>query len=241
MAFVHSKQTRVVIGVTPLSCYTRSLDLGNETEMADVTVFCDEGHKFIPGLDNGTVSLGGVWDNDANDGAPDDVLSDARTAVPGSIVTIAPGGLAVGNRVVNFEARETTYSISSSVSDAVQFSADWQAEGRVDAGVSLHDLDDESSSGNGTAVDNSASTSNGGVASLHVTANDHDGATTIKVQHSADSNTWADLVTFSSVGASTTTSERKTVSGTVNRYLRATWALGGSSGSLTFTVSFCRR
>lgn len=241
MAFVHSKNTRIVVGVLPLSCYLRSLEHSSERELADVTVFCDDGHKFIRGLDNGSLSLGGLLEADASQGKPDDVLNAARNAASGSVITIGPDGLTVGKRVLSIEARESSYTITSEVADAVQIAAEWQAEGGVDVGVSLHDLAAEDDNGNGQSVNNGASSAGGGIAALHVVSNSRDGDTTIRVQHSADDSTYADLVTFTTVGASTTLAERKTVNGTVNQYLRVVWALDGSSGEVSFVVAFCRR
>jgi hypothetical protein len=51
---------------------------------------------------------------------------------------------------------------------------------------------------------------------------------TWKVQHSVDNSVWIDLMTFTL--ANDATSERETVSGTVNRYLRAIRTVGGSGG-----------
>jgi hypothetical protein len=61
------------------------------------------------------------------------------------------------------------------------------------------------------------------------------------VQHSSDNVTFADLVTFASVSSTTATAERIAVTGTVNRYLRASHAPGGSSGSVTYTMAFARK
>jgi hypothetical protein len=96
--------------------------------------------------------------------------------------------------------------------------------------------------GNGTSRDNGASTSDGGVAQLHVTANTMNNNTVFKVQHSADNSTWADLATFTTVATTVTTSERVTVAAgtTVNRYLRATHTASGT-GSITFITAFARR
>jgi hypothetical protein len=85
------------------------------------------------------------------------------------------------------------------------------------------------------AVDNGGATSNGIIANLHITASDQ--ATVAKVQHSADNSTWADLVTFTSVAAGRG-AERKIVTGTVNRYLRATWS--GTLGTRTVVITAAR-
>ena len=149
------------------------------------------------------------------------------------------------------QSDELTYSISSPVADVVSVSADFQAttDGTSNltySGQSGVQLTTGASIAYGAlghlaAVDNAASSANGGFAILHVPINTVGGGiTTIKVQHSADDITYADLITFTTVAASTTTSELKAVSGTVNRYLRATASTAGSSGAITYMLSFAR-
>jgi hypothetical protein len=135
----------------------------------------------------------------------------------------------------------TSYEISSPVADVVAISAEVQADGGLYSGVALTGLTAVSSTGTSASVDNTTATSNGALANLHVTDNTRDGATTIKVQDSADGLAWADLITFTSVSASATVGESITSTGTVNRYLRAEHTLAGSSGSVTFHVSVARR
>ena len=94
-----------------------------------------------------------------------------------------------------------------------------------------------------TGVDGAAASTAGGAALLHVPTNSiGGGTTTIKVQHDSASNfaSAADLISFTAVGAGAKTSEMVVCSGTVNRYVRATATTAGSSGSITFMVSFAR-
>lgn len=239
MARVHSKASRLVLGTRAFSGDLSSWEHSGDHELADVTVLTDEGRKFVPGLDNGSMSLGGRFDNTAAAGSQDATLDTALGAATGSIVTAGPDGFAVGKRVINLEARESNYAVQSQVSDAVQFTASFMSEGQLDVGVSLHDLSAETANGNSASVDNAASSAGGGLASLQVTA--FSGLTNIiiKIQHSVDNSVWNDLVTFATVTAATT--ERPTaVAGTVNRYLRSLWTVTGV-GSCTFTTAFSRR
>ena len=77
---------------------------------------------------------------------------------------------------------------------------------------------------------------------LHLVANTlNAGSVTVKVQHSTNGSSWADLATFTSANFGTVTSEKKSVAGTVNRYLRAVVTISGAaSGNLQLTVSACR-
>lgn len=241
MGFVHGKSSRVLLDDAAFSGFLRSWEAGSEREMADTTVLTDEGHRFLPGLDNGTVSFDGLFDDTVTAGGQDETLNSAQGAAAASVITLAPDGFALGKRVRSCEARENNFAYASPVADVVSFQAAWQSEGAVDSGVALHDLTAETTTANGSSNDGAASSANGGVGVLHVTANSRTANSTIKVQHSADNSTWADLVTFTAVGSAATTAERSAVTGTVNRYLRATWAPGGATGSITFVVAFCRR
>jgi hypothetical protein len=241
MAFVHGKSSRVILDAVAFSGFLRGFEAGSEREMADSTVLTDSGHRYVPGLDTGTVSFDGLFDNTVTAGSQDATLDAAHGAAAASVISLAPDGFALGNRVKSCEARENNYTYASPVADVVSFQASWQSEGIVDSGVSLHDLTSVSATGNGTSVDNTASSANGAVGALHVTANTRDGSTTIKIQDSADNSVWADLITFTVVGATTTTAERVAVTGTVDRYTRIVHTLAGTTGAITYAAAVCRR
>lgn len=240
MAFVHGRSSRLLLDDVALSGYLRGWEVANEVELADTTVEGDEGHRFTPGLINGSLSLDGVWDSTAAAGGQDETLDSARQASAASVITAAPDGLALGKRVLSADARESSYSVASPVADAVTLAASWQAEGITDTGVSLHDLTAVTTTANGTSVDNAASSADGAVGVLHVTANTMNDATVIKIQDSADNSVWADLITFTSVATTATTAQRATAAGTVDRYTRAVWTPAGT-GSITFAAAICRR
>jgi hypothetical protein len=241
MAFLHGKGTAVLYRQYDLSSYFNDASVSRSMEPAETTAFGASSKTYIVGLKDGTVSLNGMFDGSAN--AVDEVLQARLGTEDGGLVTICYGGATAGNRVSISKVETTSYDVSAPVGDVVAASAEFQSDSGIDNGIALTGLAAVSATGNGTSQDNSASTANGGVASLHVTANSHDGGTTVKVQHSADNSTWADLATFTAVSASTTTSERVEVAAgtTVNRYLRANYTLAGASGSITFILSFARR
>jgi hypothetical protein len=180
----------------------------------------------------------------------DAVLQPAIGAATTPLVTVAFQTGTIGNKCVLGKAHETSYSVSSPVADVTSISADFNASAEtanqtygirngvmLTAGGSIA----FGSLGNLSSVDNSASSTAGGMANLHVTANTiTGGSTTIKVQHSADNSTFVDLITFTAVSASTTTKEFSAVTGTVNRYIRATASTAGSAGAITFNIVFSR-
>lgn len=239
MAKAAGKNTRILLAQHDLSTYFDSADEEPTVMLLDVTAFQASGANYIPGLTGGKATLGGFFDGAAD--AVDEELAAIFAAANGSPVTIGPEDFTVGNRVKLLLARLAGYKIPAAVKDAVKVSAEVQSDDRgIRGGVALHAVAGESASGDSASVDNSASSANGGIAHLHVPANTRNGSTTVKVQHSVDNAAWVDLVTFASVGATTKTSERVVVSGTVNRYLRETRTVGGSSGSITPVVAFAR-
>lgn len=235
MTFAHGKDTRVLVNEVSASSKLRSYSASNTRALGDVTAYGDGGERFTPGLRSGTLSVEGHFEDNTlyaelrNDGVDNSLL-----------VSAAFNGFAVGNVVATAIGDQSSHQITSSVSDVVGFSVETQADEMVDLGFSLHDLTAVTATANGTAVDNAASSANGGVGALHITAVSGTSPTaTVKVQHSVDNSVWVDLVTFTA--ATAVTSERKTVSGTVNRYVRAQWTIGGTTPSFTFVAAFARR
>ena len=232
--FIHGKGTKTYIDEFDLSDYFNAADSTFSVETADITAFGASSRSFLPGLQTATMGLTGLWsaDTDGSDEELNALLANATS--PLSTVAIQAG--TIGNKAILMQSDELTYNISSPVADVVSVSADFQATtDGTGASTAFGAL------GNLSSVDNAASSANGGFAILHVPTNSiGGGVTTIKVQHSADNATFADLITFSTVAASTKTSELKAVSGTVNRYIRATASTAGSSGAITFMLSFAR-
>lgn len=247
--FVHGKGTGVLLDQYNLSEYFNSADVAQTIDVAETTSFTASSKSYIVGLQDATLSLSGLYSQDA--GGSDAVLSGILGTATTPLVTVAFDIGTIGNRCVTGRVHETNYSISNPVADVSSVTADFNASTdavanqtyglhggvMLTAGASIA----FGSLGDLASVDNSASSSSGAMAVLHVTANNIAGGnTTIKVQHSTDDSTYADLITFTAVGASTLTKELKTVTGTVNRYVRATASTAGSSGSITFNIGFAR-
>jgi hypothetical protein len=104
-------------------------------------------------------------------------------------------------------------------------------------GVTLAPGTSLSATTNGTSVDNAASSANGAMAHLHVTATSS-GNWTLKVQDSTDDAAWSDLITFSADG-SAVTAEAADVAGTVDRYVR--FQATRVAGTTSFWVTFVRQ
>lgn len=201
------------------------------------------GAKFIPGLMSGTLTLRGPYDNDPTTG----LYKEIRDAVGVDNVFMAscfPDGTAVGKPAFFLVGDPTDHAIDAQVADAVGYSFSAQADESVEMGYVLHALGAETVDGNGTAVDRGASpltpTTHGLVAGIHVTAYSGLTSAAIKIQHSTDSSSWADLVSFTSITAVGFERVKVADGTTINRYLRVVTDVTGT-GSVTFLVSAAPR
>ena len=249
--FIHGKTSGILLSQFDLSAYFNSVDTSQSVDTAEITGFGSSAKAYLPGLVDGTISLSGMYSQDATVGE-DVVLSNALAATTTPIITVAMETGTIGKRAIVAKAHETNYSISSPVGDVVSITADFNASTDATANLTYGMrsgvmLTAGSSIAFGalatglTSVDNAASSANGGVANLHATVNTLTGGTAVlKVQHSPDNTTWADLITFTAIAASTTASQQSAVSGTVNRYVRAIGVAGPTGGAITYHISFAR-
>jgi len=243
MAFLHGKATKVFIGGYDVSGYFNECSHANSVETSETTTFANTGDakSYVVGLQDGTMSLSGLFDGAAD--AIDDqfaaILADDATAR----VLYAITGLAAVNDPVRFcEGKVTSLQISSPVGDVVSLSTEFQADAGVSLGIGL-DPTSTSASGNASSKDQTASTTLGGVYQFHVTATPRTAATTLFVYHSADNVTFAALGAGVSVPASTIASYRLAIAPgtTINRYVRFQWVISSGTGSITFVGAFARR
>ena len=251
--FVHGKSTDVYLDEFVMTPYFNSADVTLTNETAEVTSFADTSKAYILGLADGTLSMNGMWTADT-DGSDEELHAILGSATAPNI-TIAEAGGTIGNRATIARTHETNYTISNPVADVSTITADFQGTSNagtlgtmtygVTSGFQLTTGSsiDYNALGALTGVDGTAASTAGGAALLHVPTNSvGGGATTIKVQHdsASDFSSAADLISFTAVGAATKTSEMVVCSGTVNRYIRVTASTAGTSGSITFMVSFAR-
>lgn len=236
MARVHSKSSRVLVNASHLSGDVKSWQFEHRRNYGEVTNILGTGEEYTPGQLAGSVGIVGNFNSGAGNFSA--VMDTAAATEAGLLVTIAPAGLTAGSLAFIADGNMSARSVDAAVKEAVAVSVTGTPNDGVDMGVLLHALTAETADGNGSGVDNAASSANGGVGAIHVTA--YSGLTSIslKVQHSTDNSVWADLITFTSVTA--TTWERKAVTGTVNQYVRAWWDVTGT-GSCTFLMAFARR
>jgi len=181
----------------------------------------------------------------AVEGFYDDATDKTNAALAGNqtssrVVSYGVAGNTLAQSFVGLEgAFGGTYVRQATRGELTKASATWTVTGQKDEGVILLPLAAVTATDYGGAQDNSASSASGGVAYLHVTAASGTSPTLdVKVKDSADNATYADLITFTQ--ATGVTAERKTVSGTVDQYLKIRYTIGGTDPSFTIAVGFAR-
>lgn len=234
MAFKHGKDSKVYVNSSDFSSYFNSVDVARTADVAESTTFGLGSKSYITGNKDGTFSVTGFFDATA-DGVLQPLLGGADMVfVLGVDGVDATDGCSFAKGNIN------NYGVSSAVGDIVATSLDIQADSGVYNGTVLENAT-VTATGSGTARDNAVATGNGGGAFLIVqTASGTTPTIDVKITHSADNSTYADLVTFTQ--ATSTTAEVKTVSAgtTVNRYLKVQYTVGGTNPSFAVIVGFGR-
>lgn len=244
-SFRHGKNTVVLFGSLNASPFLNEAATSRVIETGETTAFGNENKTYIVGLADGTVSLSGMFDNTA--GAIDDHVQ-AATGQENQVFTIEPAGSAAGQPAQLIQGQLTSYDVTSAVGDIVTITAEIQASGSLGSinggkviSSSAVNLTASNSAASTTGIDFSAGATNGAIGHLHVTENSANNILGVRLQHSTDNSTFTDLITFTNVAASTATSQRSEVAGTVNRYVRAVVTSSITAGSATYNVSFARR
>ncbi len=237
---VHGRNTAVWFDEFDVSNYLNKFSANRNAPELDQTTFQDTARTYLPDFQDGSLDLEGFFSHDDTDlDTAEDQFKAALGNATASVLTIAPeGGATFGNRALVCAPVETKHTIDSPVAGLVMSSASFRGE--VQHGVLLAHKAARTATGNGTGVDNTASSANGGVGHIHVFSRSGTSPTLdVKIQHSTDNSTFADLITFTQATAAT--SQRISVTGTVNRYTRETRTIGGSSTpTFTYAVAFAR-
>lgn len=251
MAFVFGTGTRVWMDGRQAACIINEITQEAELDEAEVTTLCSTLKDYIPGLAEVTIELEGYFDtNTVSPANTMEALFHSKISSSEVFpVTFAPdGGGDIGDGVYLMNGFLQEYSIENTVDEAAAVEATMRCSSSLARGRVLHTditartvTGDHGNAPSATTVDNTTSTANGGIAVLQVSAVSGTTPTlVVKVQHSANGTTWADLATFSSQNS--VNGEYVTVPAgtTVNRYLRAQWTITGTTPSFNFNLAFKR-
>lgn len=230
MAEQHGKSATVLANEFDVSAYNNALSFSGSRAVSDVSPFGVDDKTYIAGQADGTFNLAGNWNDDA---AAD--LELATNLGQTVVYSACPAGAAtLGNTAFLWQPDvQDSYVINMPVNDAIRVNHGGACVSRF-AGRLLHTLS-AASVGNGTSVDDTAQTTDGGVGHLHVTAFTGTNIT-VTIEDSANDSTWATLQAFTT--ATGVGSERIEPAGTVERYLRV--VVAGTFSAATIAVTFAR-
>ena len=120
--------------IRDLSAYLNNIDFGQENDTHDDTTFGAEGHTFRPGLTNGTISIGGLYDKTALTGS--DTVLQSLIGVETTVgFEYGPEGNAAAAVKKSGECVLESYAQSAPVADLITFSATFRISGSVTNGV----------------------------------------------------------------------------------------------------------
>lgn len=118
--------------VTP---YVNNIDgLPGTRDLNDVTALGDNGHRFIPSIENGKFSISGDYDATASTGIYT-VLSSLRSATATASFEYGPEGTTTGKAKLSGESWLSAFNITSKVGSQVSYKADFQIDGAVTVGT----------------------------------------------------------------------------------------------------------
>lgn len=227
--FTAARLTKLLYNGYDLSSYFKDASVPKSADAADITTFGEEAIKRLGTLRDGSFNASGFLDEITVGGAGE-VLSTALGS-NGNEVSIYNEGDAIGKFGNGLQVTHTNHEISAPVGGVADLTAEGQSSHAAERLVSLHALEKVTTNGTATKVQNPGGTTTAGaVGYLHV-SKISGGTLTVKVQHSPNDATYADLITFTAVSGSIPTSERKSVTGSVDPYLRTVWTLNGGEAT----------
>lgn len=240
MAKVSGLNVRLYVAGNDLSGDANSLGgAGYSQENYDVTTLNSTAVKRIAGRSDGTLSVNGFFDNASNRIHATFTSNSGKLPITDQVILV-PLGASVGDNMVAMIAKEGDYTVDRGDGSAIAVSSTFSGNGtagQFGEMLTAHD-DTHGSATDGTAVDNTASSSAGGAGYVQIMSLGS-GTVEVKIEDSSDNATYSDLVTFTSAGTGDVpTAERVEVSGTVERYIRV--STSGTFTDAKIAVGFAR-
>lgn len=241
MPKIAAKNATILVNGYNFSTYFTAYEASNSVNPRDVTGFGDGCKNFIPTIRSGKITGSALWDSAA-----------AKThlilkSLPTGHVTIIPETYTVGVNSVSLPFMLNNYNPQGKPDDAIRLgSLNFEAYGSnvgVEEGwVLQHASITSTTTSTGVLDPENAALTTTCSATLHVWSATATDTYVIKVQHSTDNSTYADLITFTANGTSLTSERIAVASGTVNKYRRVVATRTGAAGNtLGFTVHFQRQ
>jgi hypothetical protein len=234
---------RFLVNGYELSGYVMSFTGESEMEEKDFQVLNNTGVQYIAGSESASLELEGIFDSDTtNADRIHDVLSAAFRSRDNHVLSRGVGAFAVGSVCEMMDGPQINYRRPIESGELLKVEASFRSNNGDNHGHFLVSSALAAGTHNGTAVDNAAGTTNGGLFHVHL-HNDDASDVDVKVQHSTDNSIWADLTgaVVSDLSAEHTAGSATVAAGTtVNRYIRSVATVTGGD-TVLLTAAFARR
>ena len=238
-----AKGLSIYMNGVSLGCALTSLDATATTDALDSTTLCQNYRTYATGIKNGTASASGIWDyNSTTADKIHEVFKAAYDSGSENIVTATLESIAsnaVNKDAILFNATQSSYNVEVQNGQLIMCTAEFQATSGINYGKIIFNAAVNNTTTNGTAINNTVDTTNGGLFQVQV-QNPSEYGWTVILQHSDDNSTWVDLATLTSTGTGKKyEAQSAQVTGTIEQYVRA--RVTASTGSITFVAGFARR
>lgn len=239
-----TKAIRCYIDGIDLACYLQTLETSREANLVDKTTLCTNGGKeYEVGIKDGMLGFSGVFDSDTvNADKIHNVITSHFVAESTPPILFTHSAVSIEDPVEVLEnCLLSKYDSQSSLGQLMTVSGEIKPENAVENGVVLFDGSDTGGGTAGSAIDNAASSANGGYFLAQVYEKSDSAATDVDVlfQHSDDASTWVDLLDTALGKTSGSFEVTVAAGGTVKRYLRVT--LTATGGKAYMIAAFVRR
>jgi hypothetical protein len=212
-----------------------------EVNEVDATVLANNYRTYALGFKSGSIAVTGIFDSDGtNLDEIHDVFSSVYTSGADVIITSSLGTVAAGADAIMMVGCNMKYDLPIDTGELIFSNAEFKSKTSVDFGKWLMNVLVTAGTTNGTSVDGTAATTNGGLFIVHL-HNDDATDVDVKLQDSANNTDWVDVASAVVNNLSAThTAGYIAITGTVRRYIRAVATVTGGD---TFLVSaaFARR
>jgi hypothetical protein len=233
MAFQHGKRARFYYHGFDMSCFAEQVEQQLNRSLAEYRPLCADGVIRVPGHYDASLTLSGG----AFTAGFDHQMFQKITEEGARPWVLAPNGDAFG-RIAYIGQSFGQNQQRVAGDDVLRLPVSKVSTGDLYRGLILHALSTPGVSP-GTSYDSGAASPDGAMAVLICSVLEDTLPTlNVIIEHSVDEVVWDPLITFAQLTAPG--SELKGATGTVRRYLRATWALGGTDPETKFFVAITR-
>jgi hypothetical protein len=242
MAKLAGDHVQVLVGAYELTGDSNKLTFDDSYTTLEQTTFGDGVMNYILGQRKMSVAHSGFMNADSARSHP--VLNGVAVNGAVSVLVGQNADPAVGDPMFSLLTLQEKYQATPEVGQVIPFNANFPNGGDIGGwGVALAVPTTFTNDANGSAVDNGASSANGGAGFLHILQKADSDTYSIIIEGSATGSFGGEettLATFTA-DASALTSERVSISGTIPQYVRWKATRTGSAGdTVEIAVSLIR-